>query len=190
MSRDKAQDDALDDALWQQLTQSVDVVQNRRLFHPLAGKARPLKSVKTPKKLAKPDQAQHQTSHPNTPKSPLAQPTDLRLGEKAGLDMASRRRLTSGKYDIDARIDLHGLRQDEAHRQLINFVQSAALRDCRTLLIITGKGRQGQGVLRENVPFWLKQPPLSGLILAINEATLRDGGSGALYVRLRRKRTT
>ena len=188
MSRDKANDEAMDDALWQQLSQSVEVKHNRRLFHPLAGAPKSLKSVKTPKKTARAEKEQNLV--PASSKPIMAQPTDLRLGEKAGLDMASRRRLTSGKYDIDARIDLHGLRQDEAHRKLISFVQNAALRDCRTLLIITGKGRQGQGVLRERVPFWLKQHPLSELVLAINEATVRDGGSGALYVRLRRKRGT
>ena len=56
--------------------------------------------------------------------------------------------------------------------------------------MITGKGSEGKGVLRRLVPLWLKTPPLSGLVLALSQARQADGGGGALYVMLRRKRQT
>jgi DNA-nicking Smr family endonuclease len=91
---------------------------------------------------------------------------------------------------IEARIDLHGMTQSEAHRVLTGFItgQQAAGRRC--VLVITGKGRgkQGAGILRESVPRWLNEGPLRERVLAFDYARPQDGGEGALYVLLRRKR--
>jgi DNA-nicking Smr family endonuclease len=89
--------------------------------------------------------------------------------------------------DIDDIIDLHGMTQAEAQTGLRAFIQCAAFSGNRTVLIITGKGRAGQGILRARVPEWLKEPPLSHLVIAISDAQPIDGGTGALYVRLKRK---
>lgn len=190
MSRQDKSDNASDDTLWDQLAQTVQAKGRSRLFHPDAVTAQPKRQA-----ISKRQSASQPSHLPTTAGKPTASkkgstPADLRLGERAGLDRASQRRLTSGKYDIDDRLDLHGLYQEDAHRRLISFIENAVARQMRTLLVITGKGRHGQGVLRQKVPFWLKQPPLSAHILAINEATGRDGGAGALYVRLRRRRET
>ena len=118
-------------------------------------------------------------------------PADLRSKApvmRAGIDKASARRLTKGHFDIDDTIDLHGKSEAMAHKALLQFVQSANRQGARTLLIITGKGAAGQGVLRRKVPEWLKEHPLKPLILAISQASPKDGGGGALYVRLRRAR--
>ncbi|MCH2555060.1 MAG: Smr/MutS family protein, partial [SAR116 cluster bacterium] len=88
----------------------------------------------------------------------------------------------------EARLDLHGLTAAQAERRLARFVDQAARIGVRCLLVITGKGSEGKGVLRRLVPLWLKTPPLSGQILAISQARQADGGGGALYVMLRRKR--
>ena len=112
-------------------------------------------------------------------------PIDLRHGEKAGIDGSTRRRLTRGEFLIDLRLDLHGMTAARAHKRLIQFVVSAAHEGCRCVLIITGKG---SGVLNGHVPNWLKQRPLSVHVLALAEARPKDGGSGAFYVLLRRKR--
>ncbi len=123
--------------------------------------------------------------------SPQNNPADLRSKApvmRAGIDNASARRLTKGHFEIDDTIDLHGKTEAMAHKALLQFIQSANRRGARTLLIITGKGAAGMGVLRRKVPEWLKEYPLKPLILAISQASPRDGGGGALYVRLRRAR--
>ena len=104
-----------------------------------------------------------------------------------------------GDVAIDARLDLHGLTQAEAHSRLLRFVSIAVAQKLRVLLVITGKGsRSGRdggrennretGVLRRNLPHWLKQSGMSANILAITPAHPRHGGSGAYYVALRRAR--
>lgn len=112
-------------------------------------------------------------------------PIDLRHGEKAGIDGNTQRRLTRGEVLIDLRLDLHGMTAARAHNHLIQFIVSAAHEGCRCVLVITGKG---SGVLNGHVPNWLKQQPLSLHVLALAEARPKDGGSGAFYVLLRRKR--
>ena len=112
-------------------------------------------------------------------------PIDLRHGEKAGIDGGTQRRLFRGEVLIDARLDLHGMTAARAHKQLIQSIVLAADDGCRCVLVITGKG---SGVLNGHVPNWLKQPPLSFHVLALAEARPKDGGSGAFYVLLRRKR--
>ena len=107
---------------------------------------------------------------------------------RAGIDNASAKRLTKGSFSIDDRLDLHGRSEAQAHKALMQFVQQAARNGARTLLVITGKGAMGQGVLRRKVPEWLKEYPLKSHVLAISQASGKDGGGGALYVRLRRQR--
>ena len=109
----------------------------------------------------------------------------MRHGEKAGIDGSTQRRLFRGDVLIDARLDLHGMTAMRAHKQLIKFIVSAADDGCRCVLVITGKG---SGVLNGHVPTWLKQLPVSPHVLALAEARPKDGGSGAFYVLLRRKR--
>ena len=86
-------------------------------------------------------------------------------------------------------MDLHGLTQVEAHRALQGFIEGAHLAGKRALLVITGKGlTPGSGVLRDAVPRWLNEPSLRRMILAFSHAQPKDGGAGALYVLVRRKR--
>ena len=113
---------------------------------------------------------------------------DFRIGETSGIDKASARRLRRGQMQIEDRLDLHGLSQEQAHKQLISFINQAVQRNFRHVLIITGKGRQGHGILRHQAPIWLKDPPLRQHINAISYAQPQDGGTGALYIRLKRQR--
>lgn len=127
----------------------------------------------------------------NPQSKPFIKPADLRSkapSMRAGIDNASAKRLTKGHFSIDDRIDLHGQTEAQAHKALMQFVQQAVRNGARTLLVITGKGVMGQGVLRRKVPEWLKEYPLKAHILAISQASGKDGGGGALYVRLRRQR--
>jgi DNA-nicking Smr family endonuclease len=126
------------------------------------------------------------------PRPTLATPPAKRLhsGDLTGIDGHRADRLRRGKQEIEGRLDLHGMRQIEAHDALIGFIASAQRAGKKTLLVITGKGSfsNGESVLRSNVPVWLNEPPLRSKIVAITPAHPRDGGSGALYVILKRRR--
>ena len=135
---------------------------------------------KPPVKLARPPIAA--TSSASVIK---ANPVDLRQGERAGIDGRTQRRLFRGDVPVDRRLDLHGLTAARAECRLAQFIETAARDGCRCVLVITGKGA---GILRGHVPDWLKRQPLSPHVLALAEARPHDGGSGALYVLLRRQR--
>lgn len=119
--------------------------------------------------------------------SPI-RPIDLRTGEKAGIDGGTQKRLFRGDVKIDARLDLHGHNAAQAQGKLTQFLLASNRAGYRCVLVITGKGVRGEGVLRGLVPDWLKHKPLSEIVLAIAQAKPGDGGTGALYVLLRRQR--
>ncbi len=111
------------------------------------------------------------------------------------MDHKTHRNMTRGKLKPEARIDLHGMTLTTAHAELTRFVMTSHGRGRRLVLVITGKGKprpddgpipMRQGALRHQVPHWLQQPPLGGIILQIAPAHIRHGGEGAYYVYLRR----
>ena len=113
------------------------------------------------------------------------------------MDAKSFGKLTRGKLRPEGRIDLHGMTMAEAHPALQDFILGSAQLQRRLVLVITGKGKskpdygpipERHGVLRHNVPIWLRQSPLSSVILEVTSAHQRHGGAGALYVYLRRSR--
>ncbi|MGD9616647.1 MAG: Smr/MutS family protein [Alphaproteobacteria bacterium] len=108
------------------------------------------------------------------------------LNHFAGLDRASAERLRRGRYPIEARLDLHGMTQTEAHRALTGFVSGSRAIGRRVVLVITGHGRISGGILKTAAPRWLNEPDLRRHVLAIAPAQPRDGGSGALYLLLRK----
>ncbi len=93
-------------------------------------------------------------------------------------------RLTRGRAPT---IDLHNLNQDRARAVLTAFILRAHAEGERTVLVITGKGALGDGVLRRRTPDWLSEPPLRAVIAGLSEAHRRHGGEGALYVALKRR---
>ena len=104
-------------------------------------------------------------------------------------DRPQRRKLEKGRIPIEARIDLHGLFQAEAHTMLLSFLAHAHARGLRHVLVITGKGASygSEGVLARSVPAWLATPPFRALVSGHDVASRRHGGEGALYIRIRRK---
>ena len=113
------------------------------------------------------------------------------------MDAKSFGKLTRGKLNPEARLDLHGMTTSEAHPILKNFILSSAQLQRRLVLVITGKGKfkpdrgpipERHGILRHSVPLWLLQSHLASVILEVTPAHQRHGGSGALYVYLRRRR--
>ncbi|MGE4279065.1 MAG: Smr/MutS family protein [Magnetospirillum sp.] len=123
---------------------------------------------------------------PPRPNRPLP---DLRVGVTPGLDRRSADRMKKGEMVIDAALDLHGMTQDAAHGALLSFVARAYESGRRCLLVITGKGKQGPGILRAQVPRWLNQSPLRERILGFSQARPQHGGDGAFYVLVKRQRT-
>jgi DNA-nicking Smr family endonuclease len=105
----------------------------------------------------------------------------------APLDHRAEKRLRQGDIELNARIDLHGMTQAEAHTALAAFIAKAVKRKSRKLLVITGRGRGGMGVLRAALPQWLAALPEAGSILALRPASVTHGGDGAFYVLLRKQ---
>jgi DNA-nicking Smr family endonuclease len=184
------QDETDDAALWAKLTKTVTPADREDVLFQTKAKpqGKPLgKAAAKPKAKLTDDGKAVVKPAVKT----MAMPADLRAKRpelRAGIDNASARRLTKGSFTIDGSIDLHGRTEATAHQALVRFIQQAVQQEARTLLVITGKGAKGQGILRRKVPEWLKDYPLKAHILAFSEASPKDGGSGAYYVRLRRKR--
>ena len=98
-----------------------------------------------------------------------------------------QRRLVREREPIGARIDLHGMDQDRARAALERFIAASHAQGHRAVLVITGKGLRGDGVLRRMTPEWLSAPPLRAMIAGLARADRRHGGEGALYVALKRR---
>jgi DNA-nicking Smr family endonuclease len=184
------------------------------LWQTVARTATPMHVMPQRRKLDTPPPAQVHVK----PADPAPRLPTFRLGEKARIhhghdiapsltesleqapvlmDAKAHARMTRGKLAPEARIDLHGLTLAEAHPDLIRFILNAQSAGCRLVLVITGKGKQKPdhgpipqriGILRHQVPLWLRQMPLGPAVLQITEAHLKHGGSGAFYVYLRRTR--
>lgn len=120
---------------------------------------------------------------------PLAEPDRRRM-----------RKIATGRHEIEARLDLHGLRQSDAHRRLASFLHEAQGAGLSMVLVITGKGsarksgdaadpyaREEPGIIRRAVPLWLDEPGLRALVVSCSPAHPRHGGSGALYIHIRKR---
>ena len=172
-----------DQILWQRVTQRVTPLPRRN--KPVSSSPAVKKQSHSFKQLPKiPKKTLLQADPSPTPVKSLS-PIDLRDGDRAGLDGRTQRRLFRGDVPIDRRLDLHGHTAARAEIKLQIFLEDAFHAGCRCVLVITGKGA---GVLKGHMPGWLKRPPLSGLVLALAEARPVDGGNGAFYVLLRRRR--
>jgi DNA-nicking Smr family endonuclease len=112
----------------------------------------------------------------------------------AALARREKQQIARGRTAIDARIDLHGMTQAQAHAALVRFVRRAQQDGVKFALVVTGKGSRSadaageRGVLRRQVPLWLQLPELRDAVVGFEAAHVAHGGEGALYVRLRRAR--
>ena len=117
----------------------------------------------------------------------------------SNLDKRTANRLRRGQVRIEARLDLHGYTQADAHRAVAAFISDSRRVGRRCILIITGKGSPREyvdvgfmpdreiGVLRRNLPRWLAESPVREMVLHFEPARTKHGGDGAFYVLLRRK---
>ncbi len=119
----------------------------------------------------------------NTP-APAKQPS----GQHHPFERPVKRKIAKGRLALEARIDLHGLIQSEAHGMLLDFLLRAHGRGLRHVLVITGKGSSmgSEGALKRAVPLWFSKPEFRFLISSYETAAQHHGGDGALYIRLSR----
>jgi DNA-nicking Smr family endonuclease len=179
MSRRRPPPSAEELVLWQNVTRSVAPLKRRKPADP-----RPAEETLEPKKTAKPAPAVRAAAPP--PKATPPKPPAL-----APIDRRTLSRVNRGALSIDARIDLHGMTQAAAHDRLIDFLSGAQASGARLVLVITGKGKTGdgegeRGILRRLVPVWLASAELRPVVVGFDEAGRAHGGAGALLVRLRR----
>jgi DNA-nicking Smr family endonuclease len=166
-------------ALWTEVARGV--ARRRGAVLPTPSKS----FVAEPAPAAQATAAESPVSRPAKPPSPPLAPIERRL----------KRKLARGGGAIDDAIDLHGLTQAEAHETLRGFLRHSQARGARLVIVVTGKGGPSdgpgswpheRGVLRRLTPHWLREPDLRSVVLGFEEAGRAHGGSGALYVRLRR----
>lgn len=172
--------------------------EERKLWAEVARRAKPLPGRQLPE-LPEPAPSPRPTAvGPSVPLSKQV-PGSTRTPVSPPLTTIERKTLVAlrrGRRAIDAVIDLHGMRQAEAHTALLGFLRRSQAAGHDLILVVTGKGATGpgsfmseeRGVLRRIVPHWLRMPELRTLVLGFDEAMPHHGGSGALYVRLRRHR--
>lgn len=108
-------------------------------------------------------------------------------GAPEALEPRRQRRLSRERDPIEATIDLHGFGRFEAEDQLRAFLTSAQARGLRAVLVVTGQGRRGGGVIRASIQEWLQSHALRGVVSGFASAHRRHGGDGAFYVTLRRR---
>lgn len=165
-----------DDVLWQHVTASVRPLRRKPVTPKAAVPKAPVKPAKPPVKT------------PVVAPPPLRAPRNMPLPAitPKPFDKGEEQKLRKGPAEIDGRIDLHGMTQAEAYAALHRLIRNAVKTGRRTLLVITGKGRVGGGVLRRQLPLWLEEGELRGIVLAFTPARQKDGGEGAFYIKLRK----
>jgi DNA-nicking Smr family endonuclease len=185
--------------LWQKVAKTADPLQEAR--QPLVQKS-PL-----PPKVSPPDPVQPATipkfklgakSRDATTANNLAPTLSERLSqEPVQMDQKAFARMKRGRLFPEARIDLHGMTLEQAHPALTGFVLRSYAEGKRLILVITGKGKARDdggpipvrfGVLKHQVPQWLRMAPIGPIVLQVTQAHQKHGGAGAYYVYLRRAR--
>ncbi len=145
--------------------------------HPMPGRATPTQSQVA---------ARTETAARIPPPAPKARAAKPRPGLDA-IEPNRRHRIAREREDLGGRLDLHGMTQERARAVLEGFLAQAWAEGSRAVLVITGKGVQGDGVLKKRAPEWLAAPHLAHIVAGISDAARHHGGAGALYVALKRK---
>ncbi|MDH5489959.1 MAG: Smr/MutS family protein [Rhodospirillaceae bacterium] len=194
-AKSKASTTGEDDmALWDGVASSVRVLEGREFMAGSADAEKVQNELKQKTKTPPKKQPAKKTAQPPTAQQAL--PTkpplpELSLDNQPGLDKSTARKMTRGQVKIEARLDLHGMTQDQAAGALEKFIESAYRNAKREVIVVTGKGGRTQGevgVLRQMTPQWLNREPNRSRIVAFSHAAPKDGGEGALYVRIRKKK--
>jgi DNA-nicking Smr family endonuclease len=171
-------------ALWQYVTRNVTPAFGRRSS-----------AARHPQPEAPPPPPPEAAAGPPPPPRRSLPQQPLQLGASDGIDRRTAQKFARGALAITNRLDLHGLSLRDAQAAVSGFVKRSHAAGDRCVIIVTGKDRtahpggEGRGRIRREALHWLEHPSLRPLILAVREAQPMHGGSGALYVLLRRQRT-
>lgn len=182
--------------LWKQVTKNTIPLHKVQENSPKEAANKETKTAPMPKFVLSPFQVGQKQSVKTTVSS-----FQTLHGEKndnlVRMEQKAYMRMKKGKLGPEARLDLHGMTLDQAHPALIQFILSSYEKGHRLVLIITGKGDRydpynsaplRRGILRRQVPLWLKQQPVASVILQTSEAHYKHGGKGAYYIYLVRRR--
>lgn len=194
-------DDETDNILWEMYTADIEKIGPANVVRDDSNVRRDA-SIQTPASKNNNKDRNNPICHDaledfgNDLKPMLSQSGDAK--KPAQLDKRTAMRLKRGQIPLDARIDLHGLYQRDAKTQLLGFIAQSFQQGARCVLVITGKGQlvfEGEtpenntpGVIKRNFRLWLKEEPYASMILKIEKAQIKDGGEGAYYILLRRRR--
>lgn len=172
-----------DASLWKRVTETLDKV--------FSGKKVVIPKENQETLPSKPSESHtiYTTPSIESLRNSLSSQPYLSIGDLTAVDGSTATKLRKGQYPISAKLDLHGMRQDEAHNALTYFITHQFERRKRCVLVITGKGKsvEDAGVLRTQVPRWLNAPPLREKILGFTYAA-QHGKEGALYILLKKPR--
>lgn len=182
-----------DRALWTGFARSITPLHPSRRSTEVPERA---PSAMPPAKSAGSSPTKAETSAPPRLRAaaPREAPPEKKTPPLAPLGRRLKQRVARGREAIDARLDLHGFTQTQAHAALLRFLRRAQADGMRMVLVVTGKGtpKAGEtherGVLKRQVPLWLSLPEFRPLVVGYEDAHIGHGGAGALYVRLRRAR--
>lgn len=116
---------------------------------------------------------------PERHRAPASSPPADRAGEK---------RVRRGKVEVGGSLDLHGHTQQSGRAALVRFLSAAQARGDRAVVVVTGVGRAGEGVLRQRLPEWLAERDLRPLVSGYAQAHRSHGGRGAFYVFIKQAR--
>jgi DNA-nicking Smr family endonuclease len=194
-----------DHEIWRQTAATIEPLKRGKpRVHP-ASEAAKLEAP-APKSTPKPEPGQAST--PKVSRATTQSGMQSKAAERAQVtppalatfDRNNVRKIRSGRLEVEARVDLHGMSQHEAHAALRTFLARSHSRGLRFVLVITGKGKttdasdalpadgdRERGVLRRNVPRWLEEPDVRSIVVSYTTAAIQHGGEGALYVHLRTK---
>ena len=167
------------DQLWDRVRKTVQPLKRRTSFTELGKLLNESSASSSPVEARVPEIVRSYVPEP-------PQQSNLLTEQLPFLDSTTSKKIAKGKLSIEGKLDLHGMTQDEAHSRLFRFVEGAHLAGKRTVLVITGKGVRGEGILRQAVPRWLALPEFRKRVIGFHEAHSSHGGSGALYLRIRR----
>ena len=179
--------------LWDKVTGSTKPLDKKKpVVHDTPPKKNKLRSVIKPQRVSPKIKTLSHSAN-----EPFQKKVILENSQKVKMDMKAFTKLKKGKLEPEDTLDLHGMTLETAFPALSSFISRAHSTQKRLVLVITGKGKntdpgyavpQRNGVLRSQVPIWLKEPRLSSLVLQIERAHHRHGGLGAFYIYLRRNR--
>ncbi len=192
-------------ALWREVTRSIVPLHGKRVLKtekPAGEQPDTLPPPVNKPKKSPPKPSAEALAQLAAGKLAMAQTAPLRAVAPPPLATIERKlikQVSRGQYEIDAVLDLHGFRQHDAHERLRRFLHRAQADHARLVLVVTGKGASpsprlndgephAKGILRRSVPEWLRMPDMRSVVMGFEEAAPHQGGSGALYVRLRRRK--